>query len=272
MGTGESTGKTSGPAGAIAWRRFGDGPPLILINGYAATKDDWDPEFLGALGGFCTVICPDNRGVGESVLGDAELTIGVMAADLIALMDDLSIPSAAVAGWSMGGFVAQELAALAPERVDRLILLATDPGGPAARPCTDETYRRLTDHSGTPREQARRLLELLFPAEMAAGIYAEFGDIVAAARARLATDVLLAQEGAMTRWHQEEADRRIARIEAQTLAAAGSEDVVIPPANADILSASLPGAWLAHFPGGAHAFMAQEPRRLAQLIRAFLDA
>ncbi len=272
MGTGETTGTTSGPDGEIAWRRFGSGPPLLLINGYAATKDDWDPSFLGALGGFCTVVCPDNRGVGgsEPGSGGAGLTTGAMAADLIALMDDLSLHSAAVAGWSMGGFVAQELAAVAPERVDRLILLATDPGGPAARPCTGEAYRKLIDHSGTPHEQARRLLELLFPPDMATQVYAEFGDIVADARARLSPEVLTAQEGAMARWHDQEDDQRLARIDAQVLVAAGCEDIVIPPANADILATNLPGAWLAHFPGGAHAFMAQEPLRLAELIRVFL--
>jgi pimeloyl-ACP methyl ester carboxylesterase len=273
METGETTGRTRGPDGEIAWRRFGSGPPLVLINGYAATKDDWDPSFLEALGGFCAAVCPDNRGVGTSDPGPggAELTIGAMAADLIALMDDLSLPSAAVAGWSMGGFIAQELAALAPERVDRLILLATDPGGPAARSCTGETFRKLVDHSGTPHEQARRLLELLFPPDMAARVYSEFGDLVAAARAQLSPEVLTAQEGAMARWHDEEADQRLARIEAQVLVAAGSEDIVIPPVNSDILAASLLGAWLAHFPGGAHAFMAQEPQRLAELIRVFLN-
>ena len=54
------------------------------------------------------------------------------------------------------------------------------------------------------------------------------------------------------------------------LCAAGREDVVIPAANSELLAAAIPGAWRATFPGGGHAFMAQEPARLAGLIRAFL--
>ena len=56
-----------GGSTGIAWRRLGEGPPLLLVNGYAATKDDWDPTFLGGLAEKSTVICPDNRGVGQSV-------------------------------------------------------------------------------------------------------------------------------------------------------------------------------------------------------------
>ena len=54
------------PGRQIAWRAFGDGPPLLLINGYAATGADWDPAFLGLLAADHRVICPDNIGLGAS--------------------------------------------------------------------------------------------------------------------------------------------------------------------------------------------------------------
>ena len=80
------------------------------------------------------MICPDNRGMGESELGDpAEMTAASLAGDCLALLDHLGIEHAAVLGWSMGGFVAQQLAALASGRVSALVLLATDPGGPGAK-------------------------------------------------------------------------------------------------------------------------------------------
>jgi pimeloyl-ACP methyl ester carboxylesterase len=266
----ESTGVVNGPAGGIAWRRLGQGPPLLLINGYAATKSDWDPGFLTELSGFATVICPDNRGLGDSEPGGGELTVGAMADDMGALLDGLSIPSAAVAGWSMGGFVAQQLAADAPDRVERLVLLATDCGGGSAVHTSAANFRRLIDHSGTPHEQARRLLELLFGAEEGPRIYAGFGDLVAAARAQLSAAALTAQEEAMARWAGEDAGERIAAIRAPTLAATGTSDIIIPPVNAELLAAALPDAWLARFPGRAHAFMAQEPVRLAALIKSFV--
>jgi pimeloyl-ACP methyl ester carboxylesterase len=53
----------------LAWRSAGQGPPLLLINGYAATGSDGDPGFLGALAESFEVVCPDNRGVGDSDVG-----------------------------------------------------------------------------------------------------------------------------------------------------------------------------------------------------------
>lgn len=148
----------------LGLRSIGRGPALLLVNGYAATAADWDPQLLSALGRSFELLCPDNRGVGASTLGDpAELTVDAMAADLETLLDALEIERVPVAGWSMGGFVAQRLAARAPTRVEALVLLSTDPGGSAAARCEPRVWALLTDHSGTPREQASRLISLLFP-------------------------------------------------------------------------------------------------------------
>ena len=114
-------------------RELGAGNPVVLINGYAATKDDWDPAFVQELSRGARVVCLDNRGMGESPLVEGELTVGTMAGDVIELMDALGIEHGDVIGWSMGGFIAQEVAATVPERVNRLVLLSTDPGGPGAQ-------------------------------------------------------------------------------------------------------------------------------------------
>ena len=250
----------------LAARVTGSGAPLVLVNGYAATKDDWDPGFLAALGRVSTVLLPDNRGVGSSPPVANDLSIGSMADDVLALMDAREIDVADVAGWSMGGFVAQELAARAPDRVRRLVLLSTDAGGPGAVTADPAVWAELIDHGGTPREQATRLLGLLFPAQLAAQLDAEVGDLVAAARAALPEPTLTAQEQAIARWHAEPAEARLAAITAPVLVAAGAADRVIPAANAQLLAAALPAARAAVFDGGGHAFMAQEPERLAALI------
>ncbi len=243
---------------------------MVLINGYAATKDDWDPTFVQGLSSGSRVVCPDNRGMGESppVLG--ELTVRDMATDVIRLMDALEIERGGVIGWSMGGFVAQELAARVPERVDRLVLLSTDHGGLGAVRADPETWARLIDHDGTPREQATRILSLLFPPELASAIDAEFGELVAQARAALSPAALDAQEGAIGVWHAEPAGDRLAAITAPALIASGAEDVVIPAANTDLLAEVLAGSRREVFDGCGHAFMAQEPAKLADLINAWL--
>jgi len=252
-----------------AWHSVGEGPKLVLVNGYAATGTDWDPELIAGLARSFELICPDNRGVGDSDLGDgSELTIAGMAGDLNALLDALDVDRAPVVGWSMGGFVAQRLAVDLPSRVEALVLLSTDPGGPAAVRADPHIWARLTDHAGSPREQAARLISVLFPPDAATEIDRAFGDVVADARARLSLRALRAQEAAMEAWHA--TDQPAAPSGVRALVACGDEDVVIPPANSELLAARWPGSRVERFAGGGHGFMAQAPARLAAAIESFL--
>jgi pimeloyl-ACP methyl ester carboxylesterase len=253
----------------FAWRTVGRGPRLLLLNGYAATGADWDPTFLAALAESFEVICPDNRGVGGSELGEGELTIDGMAADAEALLEALEVEALPVVGWSMGGFVAQRLATRSPGRVAALALLSTDPGGPAAVPADPDVWDRLRDHSGTPREQASRLIGLLFPPAVAAEIDREFGDLVAAARAELSAATLRAQEAAMEAWH-EHGQATPPGDPPPTLVAHGRQDAVVPVANAALLADRWSAVRVEVFDGGGHAVMAQEPSRLVESIVAVL--
>ena len=200
----------------FAWRATGRGPALLLVNGYASTGADWDPGFLMGLARRFEVICPDNRGFGGSELGEGELTVDRMAADLEALLDALEIERAPLVGWSLGGFVAQRLAACAPERVASMALLATDPGAPDAVPASAEAWARLLDHSGAPRAQASRLISLLFPPGVAEDVDRQFGEIVAAAREQLSPEALRAQEAAMEAWHRDELPRAACRARSRS--------------------------------------------------------
>ena len=239
-------------------------PPLLLLNGYAATSADWDPGFLDALGLLFDVIASDSRGMGGTPLGDEEITIPLLAGDALDLLDQRGVERATVAGWSMGGYVAQQLAAEAPDRVTGLALLATDTGAEAE--LDPGIWDRLTDHSGEPIEQARRLLELLFPPDFAAHVFDEFGEVVAQARASLDPAALTAQEAAMDAWHASQSAGRLAAIQAPTVVLAGAEDVVIPPDNSRLLAEGIAGARLELFQGCGHALMAQRPDRCAELI------
>jgi 3-oxoadipate enol-lactonase len=240
-------------------------PALLLLNGYAATSADWDPTFRERLDDAFDVIAPDPRGMGGTALGDEEMTIELLARDALDLLDARGVDRATVAGWSMGGFVAQQLAADAPDRVAGLALLSTDPGAEAER-ADPEVWARLTDHGGEPIEQARRLLDLLFPPDFAAQVFDRFGEVVAAARAQLDPAALTAQEAAMDAWHASPGGERLASISAPTVVLAGEEDVVIPPGNSRLLADGIEGARLALLPGCGHALMAQRPDRAAELI------
>jgi len=187
--------------GRIAYRRLGSGRPLIVLNGLAATSADWDPSFIDRLASGNEIILLDNRGIGGSNDDGAPFDIAKLAGDTARVIEALEFERVSVLGWSMGGFIAQTLAFNDPARVRKLILLSTDPGGAAAELASPRILGQLTDTSGTPHEQARRLLFVLFPSDLAESIYREFGDVVAAARAKLARNLVDRQAAAMDAWH-----------------------------------------------------------------------
>jgi pimeloyl-ACP methyl ester carboxylesterase len=267
----ESFEKLQVDGAQIAYRRIGNGRPLAVLNGFAATSADWDPSFIDALASSNELILVDNRGIGFSRDNGRPFDVEQLADDAARVIEVLGIERTNLLGWSMGGFIAQTLALQHPSRINKLVLLSTDPGGGDAALAPAEVWSQLTDMSGTPHEQARRLLYLLFPRDVAESIYREFGDIVAAARAQLSTNLVNRQVAAMDAWHRVGIANRLRELNVPVLVATGAADIVIPPSNALRLVNAVPGAWLAQFNGGGHAFMAQYPRQLADLINSFLE-
>jgi pimeloyl-ACP methyl ester carboxylesterase len=255
----------------IGYRRIGNGRPLLVLNGFAATSADWDPSFIHGLAAFNELILLDNRGIGRSTDNGRPFDIAQLADDAARVIEVLGIERTSLLGWSMGGFIAQTLAVQHPGRITKLILLSTDSGGADADLASAAVWSQLIDMSGTPHEQARRLLSLLFPRAMAESIYREFGDTVAATRAQLSPSLVNRQVAAMDAWHRTGIGNRPREINMPVLIATGTDDIVIPPSNALRLVNAIPGAWLAQFNGGGHAFTAQYPRPLADLINSFLE-
>jgi pimeloyl-ACP methyl ester carboxylesterase len=209
------------------------------------------------LASYNELILLDNRGIGGSADDGRPFDIARLANDAAHVVGTLGLERISILGWSMGGFIAQTLASQPqhPNRINKLILLSTDAGGSEADLGSTAVWSQLIDTSGTPHDQAKRLLSLLFPDDVAQSFYRKFGDIVAAARARLSPDLINRQAVAMDEWHHNGAGDRLRAINAPVLIATGSEDVVIPPSNALKLVNAIPNAWLAQFPHGGHAFM-----------------
>jgi pimeloyl-ACP methyl ester carboxylesterase len=267
----ESFDKVQVDGAQIAYRRIGNGRPLVVLNGFAATSADWDPSFIDRLASSNELILIDNRGIGHSTDNGRPFDVVQLADDVLRVVEALGIKRTSVLGWSMGGFIAQTLALQHPGRINKLILLSTAPGGANADRASAEVWSQLIDMSGTPHEQARRLLSLLFPSDIAESVYREFGDVVAAARAQLSPDLINRQAAAIHAWHSTGIENQLRGINTPVLIAAGTADVVVPPSNALRFVNAVPGAWLAQFNGGGHAFMAQYPRPLADLINSFLE-
>jgi len=254
----------------IVCRTIGKGPPLLVLNGFAATSADWDPCFIDQLASRHKLILLNNRGIGGSTDDGQSFDIAKLANDAAHVIETLGFERTSVMGWSMGGFIAQALAVEYPDRVHKLILLSTDSGGTGADVASPAVWSRLIDTSGTPHQQARRLLSLLFPSGVAESFYRDFGDIIAAGRAQLSSALLKRQAAAMDEWHRNGVANRLRKIRVPVLIATGTEDVVIPPSNALKLVNAIPGAWLAQFPRSGHAFMAQYPQTISELINSFL--
>src|SRR5438876_7328165 len=101
----------------IAYRRLGNGRPLLVLNGFAATSSDWDH----GLASYSELILLDNRGIGDSTDDERPFDIARLANDAAHVIETLGFERISMLGWSMGGFVSQTLALQQPNRVNKLI-------------------------------------------------------------------------------------------------------------------------------------------------------
>ena len=129
----------------IAYKLFGKGDPFLLISGSGLVMDAWDPTMLRDLASNHTVIIFDNRGVGNTTAGDKPFSIAQFANDTAGLLDTLKIQKADVLGFSMASFIAQELALLHTEKVNRLVLYGASCGGKENIPQSPEVVKILSD-------------------------------------------------------------------------------------------------------------------------------
>ncbi len=244
-------------------------PWLVLIQGMGLDRRGWEPV-LGKLRRHFRLVLVDNRGVGRS--GQAgSFAVADMAADIVAVLDAAGIRRAHVAGASLGGMVAQELAINHPERVDGLVLACTTPGWPFTYPMptasmrliaattrmtAEAARRRHTENALSARtvrdhpELVNRLLELQGSGPAGAG-------------------VLPAQAAAGARWA---GGLRQARIGARTLVLHGGADTVVDPRNGRLLADRIPGARLVTFPELGHLLFWEDPDGFADAVTEFLLA
>jgi pimeloyl-ACP methyl ester carboxylesterase len=254
----------------IAYRELNPsakGTPLVLIIGYGSTMAEWDPAFVRRLAEHRRVILFDNRGMGNSTGSTRGLTIRRMANDAAGLIRTLKLGKTDVLGWSMGGFIAQQLALADPRRVRRLILASTDPGSSHTVTGKPAVIDVLTNPESTPSEK----LPILFPADQQAagdtwlkavgfqpGITA--ADFAAPA-ATLAAQKTATTTGWLGRGKGTYAD--LTRLHAPTLIAFGTQDVIVPPANAQLLITRIPHAIGMRVRHAGHAFLFQQPTATA---------
>jgi pimeloyl-ACP methyl ester carboxylesterase len=253
----------------------GGGVPLVLFQHFRGNLDNWDPALIDALAPERRVITFDSTGVGGST-GTTPDTIGQMARDVIAFLTALDISHADLLGFSIGSFVAQQLALTRPALARKLVLASSAPQGAAGM---HGWAPEVIGAVGTPHTSPEAYLSVFFTPSAAsrqAGgealrrMYARTQD-----RDEATTWATReAQYDAACTWGIPDHARlqRLAALSMPVLVANGDQDPMILPRYSYLLAGLIPGAQLKIYPDAAHGFLFQHHAEFAADVLTFLNA
>jgi pimeloyl-ACP methyl ester carboxylesterase len=252
----------------------GDGPPVLFIQGVGLGANGWQPQ-VDALASRFRCVTFDNRGIGDSLQTGKKLSIPQMAADAIAVLDALRISRAHVAGHSLGGVIACELALQAPDRVRSLALLCTFARGPQATAMTPALlWSGVRSRLGSRAMRRAAFLELVMPPSALRGANRQtlarelepiFGHDLADQPA-IATAQLLA-----LRQYDRHADLASLR-NIPALVVSAEHDRIARPRFGRELAGAIPGAQYVEIAGAGHGVPIHRAREVNDLLTAFWTA
>jgi pimeloyl-ACP methyl ester carboxylesterase len=263
---------------SYAYRRFGNtstlAPPLLLFMHFRGNLDNWDPALVDALSDNRELILFDNAGVAGST-GAVPRTFTQMAQDALRFIEALELTEIDVLGYSIGGFVAQELTLLRPRLVRRVILAGTSPqGADGIHGYADDVYGNAVHD----QPDGDDLLALFFErSETSVAKGWEFVErIFARTEGRDAPTTLETRDhqlDATYAWGVPDATKlnRLAGIRQPVLVANGDNDRMIPTESSRLLAERLPNAQLRIYPDAGHGFLFQYPTEFAGEVDAFLS-
>lgn len=240
-----------------------DTPPLVLGASLGTDTTLWQPQ-VPELAGRFRIVRYDHRGHGRSPVPPGPYRIEELGADLLALLDRLGLARVHLGGLSLGGMVGMWLAAHAPDRVDRLVLLCT-----SARLGPPQTWaeRAAAVRAGGMAAIADPALARWFPpgfAERQPSTVARWREVLLATPAEgyaACCEAIAAMDLRPV----------LPRIQAPTLVIAAREDPATPPEHAERIAAAIPGARLELLADAAHLANLAQPERVTRLVGAFLD-
>ncbi|POA30020.1 MULTISPECIES: alpha/beta fold hydrolase [unclassified Pseudomonas] len=247
--------------------------PLVLFNHWGAVLDNFDPGIIDGLAQTRRIIATDYRGIGGSG-GTAPLTVGEMADDAIQLIRALGFETVDVLGFSLGGFVAQDIALKAPELVRRLILAGTGPaGGTGIDKVGSVTWPLMIKGLLTLRDPK---FYLFFTSttngRRAASQYLQRLKERKKNRDKGPTpSAFLRQLKAITAWGKQ-APQNLGRLWMPTLIVNGDNDIMVPSVNSIELANRIPNAQLVIYEDAGHGGIFQHYADFVTKALAFLDA
>jgi pimeloyl-ACP methyl ester carboxylesterase len=269
----------------VAYKMFGKGDPIILFNGASDNMDAWDPSFLTGISSNHTVIVFDQRGIANTTAGSKPYTYQQLANDTAGLLDALKIPKADVMGYSLGGHIAQAFTVSYPDKVNRLILVATTCGGKDAIPKPPEFKKLQADvvNKSLHNIPITQEMKSLSSASLGSGwikLHPESVGIPAnittlqQLKPGLSPEIANKQNnlGIWEETNWSGACDKEAKLAKPTLVITGSDDNnYMPHGNALILAGKIPGAWLVQIKDAGHAVMNQYPAEISKILNTFLS-
>ena len=267
----------SAPNGVnYAYRTTGadDATPLVLLQHFRGNLDNWDPALIDALAGSRRVITFDNRGVAASS-GTTPSTIAQMAFDAIDFIAALEVGEVDLLGFSIGSFVAQEIALVRPSVVRTVVLAASAPQGASGM---HGWAPEVIDAVGKPETSPAGYLGVFFTgseAGRAAGQQVAgrvFGARTADRDTATSWQTRLAQYDAVCAWGQPNHSllERVSAIDKPVFVANGDSDPMVLPRYSYLLAGLIPGAQVKIYPDAAHGFLFQHHAEFAADVDAFL--
>jgi pimeloyl-ACP methyl ester carboxylesterase len=254
----------------LAYEERGSGEPLLLIHGLGYDRHGWGP-LPDLLAKDFRVVLVDNRGVGESDAPEGPYTVAQLAEDAIAVLDAAGIERAHLFGVSLGGYIALELAISHPERLNKLVLASTAPGGPRSHPMPQRGLEAFGRFPTLEREAGLRLMVENSLGDRAVREVPELTDEVYAYRLTNAPTIAGWQAQAYAGATFDAFDR-IAEIDLPTLILQGTGDNVVDPRNADLLAERISGARVEFFPDRGHLLVWEEGAAIADTVKEFLQS
>jgi 3-oxoadipate enol-lactonase len=235
-----------------------DGPVVVLGGSLGTTVDMWRPQ-LPALAGRYRVVRYDHRGHGKSPVPPGPYAIAQLGGDVLDLLDTLELDRVGYCGLSLGGMVGMWLAAHAPDRISRLVLLCT-----AAHLPEDLGYRA---RATLVRDQG---LDGIADAVVGRWFTPAFAD-ASPYRAMLVGTPPEGYAGCCVAIADLDLRADLPAITAPTLVVAGADDPAIPPPYAVEIARGIPGSRLEIVPGAAHLANVERPEAVTRLIVEHLD-
>ena len=262
---------------SYAYRRFGNaaaGVPVVFLQHFRGNIDNWDPALIDAIAADREVILFDNVGVGGTS-GITPGTVEEMARDAVLFLHALSLREVDLFGFSLGGFIAQEIALTRPGVVRRLILAGTGPkGAPGMQEWSPDVVKRVVVDDIGP-EGYVYVFYAHTDSSRAAG-QASLGRIYQRQEGRdegPSLESKNAQYQAVLAWGVQDWDAvgRLRDISQPTLILQGDDDIMIPTAASHTMAGLIPNAKVTIFPDASHGSIFQYAADAARETLAFLS-